>query len=476
MYHMLMCLRVIPLHHCQVVKNSRLYSIFLSEISVLCFSDELMSELILANDFQPATMMYDSSVYNDMFPFEEDKLGITTTSGQVKIDKDGSNLIGISIGGGAPNCPCLYVIQIFDNTPAASNGVLQPGDEITAINGLSVKGCTKSEAAHAIQSSKDSVVLNYNQLHVDTAKVKSLDIMLKKIKHRITDCISSSTADALGLSRAILCNDNLVKRLEELERNEIMYSEIHERIRNSFRSFYELNCVYREFGNVFAEIGCHEKQPEAGEAFRKFGELHRVIEKYGVEMLNNIRMVLGNLNTYIHKAIPDTKLTIKKYEDVKFEYLSYCLKVKEMDDEEKDYYSVREPLLRVETGNYEYRLILRCRQDARKRFSQLRSDVNAKIELLDHKHVQHLSSQLLKMVTALHNYNRVCYSLFKDTTRFPLDLDLSQCFDFNYTDEQDLTESAESIDNEKPSTDTDANSKVKTGDRDNDIDLLKYDD
>ena len=27
------------------------------------------------------------------------------------------------------------------------------------------------------------------------------------------------------------------------------------------------------------------------------------------------------------QAIPDTKLTIKKYADVKFEYLSYCLKV-----------------------------------------------------------------------------------------------------------------------------------------------------
>lgn len=431
-----------------------------------------MSESILAYDFHIASMMYESGLYSDMFPFEEDKLGITTTSGQVKIDKDNSNLIGISIGGGAPNCPCLYVIQIFDNTPASISGVLQPGDELTAINGVSVKGCTKSEAAQAIQNSRDSVVLNYNQLHVDTSKVRSLDIILKKIKHRITDCISSSTADALGLSRAILCNDNLVKRLEELERNELVYSEIHDRVRSSFGAFYGLNCVYREIGNVLAEIGCHEKQPEAGEAFRRFGELHRVIEKYGVEMLNNVRIVLGNLNTYINKAIPDTKLTIKKYEDVKFEYLSYCLKVKEMDDEEKDYYAIREPLMRVETGNYEYRLVLRCRQDARKRFSQLRSDVNAKIELLDHKHVQHLSSQLLKMVNALHNYNKICYNLLKDSTKFPLDLDLSKCFDFNYADEQDLTESTD-ISNNPDFGSLEGLAGVNVG-KDN-IDLLKDD-
>ena len=34
---------------------------------------------------------------------------------------------------------------------------------------------------------------------------------------------------------------------------------------------------------------------------------------------------------------------------------SYCLKVKEMDDEEYSYAALQEALYRVETGNYEYR-------------------------------------------------------------------------------------------------------------------------
>ena len=45
-----------------------------------------------------------------------------------------------------------------------------------------------------------------------------------------------------------------------------------------------------------------------------------------------------------------------------------------------------EPLYRVSTGNYEYRLILRCRQEARSRFAKMRKDVLEKIELLDQKH------------------------------------------------------------------------------------------
>lgn len=36
------------------------------------------------------------------------------SSGSVIIKKDQSNLIGISIGGGAPYCPCLYIVQVIN--------------------------------------------------------------------------------------------------------------------------------------------------------------------------------------------------------------------------------------------------------------------------------------------------------------------------------------------------------------------------
>lgn len=41
------------------------------------------------------------------------KRGMTVSSGSVIIKKDQSNLIGISIGGGAPYCPCLYIVQVI---------------------------------------------------------------------------------------------------------------------------------------------------------------------------------------------------------------------------------------------------------------------------------------------------------------------------------------------------------------------------
>lgn len=106
---------------------------------------------------------------------------MTITSGNVVIQKDSNNLIGISIGGGAPLCPCLYIVQIFDNTPAAIDGTLQSGDEVVAINGVSARGKTKIEVAKMIQSSNSQVSINYNKLHADPKQGRTLDIALKKV-------------------------------------------------------------------------------------------------------------------------------------------------------------------------------------------------------------------------------------------------------------------------------------------------------
>lgn len=87
--------------------------------------------------------------------------GMTVSSGSVKLKKDSQNLIGISIGGGAPYCPCLYVVQIFDNTPAAKDGTLASGDEIVGVNGQPVKAKSKVEVARLIQSYKVSFCFRF---------------------------------------------------------------------------------------------------------------------------------------------------------------------------------------------------------------------------------------------------------------------------------------------------------------------------
>ncbi|XP_076121752.1 PRKCA-binding protein [Alosa pseudoharengus] len=386
-------------------------------------------------------------MFTDMdYELEEDKLGIPTVPGTVTLQKDAQNLIGISIGGGAQYCPCLYIVQVFDNTPAALDGTLAAGDEITGVNSKTVKGKTKVEVAKMIQAVQGEVTIHYNKLQADPKQGKSLDIVLKKVKHRLVENLSSGTADALGLSRAILCNDGLVKRLEELEKTAELYKGLMEHTKRLLRAFFELSQTHRAFGDVFSVIGVREPQAAASEAFVKFAEAHRNIEKYGIQLLKTIKPMLHDLNTYLHKAIPDTKLTIRKYLDVKFEYLSYCLKVKEMDDEEYSCIALGEPMYRVSTGNYEYRLVLRCRQEARARFAKMRKDVLEKIELLDQKHVQDIVFQLQRFVSGMSRYYDECYAVLKEADVFPIEVDLSRTMinygsqSQAYTDEEEEEE------------------------------------
>lgn len=99
--------------------------------------------------------------------------------------------------------------------------------------------------------------------------------------------------------------------------------------------------------------------------------------------------------------------------------------MKELDDEEHTYAALQDPLYRVETGNYEYRLILRCRQEARAKFASLRNDVLEKLELLESKHAQDLVNHLRKLIEGLANYSRdILEKVQSHPNLFPIEVDL----------------------------------------------------
>ena len=93
-----------------------------------------------------------------------------------------------------------------------------------------------------------------------------------------------------------------------------------------------------------------------------------------------------------------------------------------MDDEEYSYASIGEPLYMVETGKYEYRLVLRCRQEARARFAKLMADVLEKIELLDNKYVQDIVYQLQRFVAAMLRYYHECVEQLEINSVFPIEM------------------------------------------------------
>lgn len=53
----------------------------------------------------------------------------------------------------------------------------------------------------------------------------------------------------------------------------------------------DLRPAFSAFGDAFAGIGVREPQPRASEAFRAFGDYHRLMEKNGVQTLKTIKPV-----------------------------------------------------------------------------------------------------------------------------------------------------------------------------------------
>ncbi|XGW25505.1 hypothetical protein V3C99_006713 [Haemonchus contortus] len=357
---------------------------------------------------------------------EEDRMGMRIQSETIEITKDEKGLVGISIGGGHPYCPCVYVVQIFDKSPADADGRIRAGDEVVAVNGITVKGERKSAVAQLIQCSTNPVKITINKLETDSSKGKTLDIMMKKIKHKIVEFMDTDSADALGLSRAILCNDPLLRKMKVLEDNTQLYRNLIGYFSDLFYFQEKISHCQKDFGDIFCELAAHESHANANEAFTVFGEAHRQLSKKQSDSLKNLRPLIADLVTYVDKVIPDTQLTLKKYLDVKYEYLSYCLKLKEMDDEELEYHSLNEGLYRVETGNYEYRLMLRCRQETRQKFIQMRNDVMIKIELLDQKHVRDIAQHLANLATVMKDCLAECSSALQNTQNTPIEIDIIQ--------------------------------------------------
>ena len=179
------------------------------------------------------------------------------------------------------------------------------------------------------------------------------------------------------------------------------------------------------FGSTFCEVAARESTSEEHILFGALGNCHKAFNREQIVLVNKLNDIILQLQMYAEKAIPDTKTSIKKYLDAKFEYLSFCLKMKELEDEEQnamtllaaaggndrsqyDLSSLTEYLQRIEAGNYEYRIMLRGRETSRDKFVKERKHVMIKIELLDEKHIRELALQLRTIIESLKNNHTIC--------------------------------------------------------------------
>ena len=93
--------------------------------------------------------------------------------------------------------------------------------------------------------------------------------------------------------------DSLVKRLDELERTSELYHGLIEHTRSVLKAIFELAHTHRTFGDAFAKIGAREPQFKASEAFTKFGNAHRQIDRHAITLLRTVKPVFIDSHLFI---------------------------------------------------------------------------------------------------------------------------------------------------------------------------------
>lgn len=85
--------------------------------------------------------------------------------------------------------------------------------------------------------------------------------------------------------------DALLKKMDELERTSSLYKGLIDHTRILLKSMFEMATCHKAFGDLFASIGAREQQLNASNAFSKFGEAHRQMDKFAHTLLKTIKPV-----------------------------------------------------------------------------------------------------------------------------------------------------------------------------------------
>lgn len=165
-----------------------------------------------------------------------------------------------------------------------------------------------------------------------------------------------------------------------------------------------------DLGTLLSEIGVKETESGLNTKLTSVAESHRAVGR-GLESFQpEVEPIASQMETFLEKAIPDTRMTQKRYEDVKYTYLAYCLKVHEMGERQLAAQEKGELLPRMHTGNFEFRHTLRECMRAKEAFRRLRQDLTEKLNVLEAKHTQDIIKQLSDItsaLTAFHETSRI---------------------------------------------------------------------
>lgn len=331
--------------------------------------------------------------YEDSYYFDEDRCGLELTEHEITIEKPVENsILGLTLSGGIPVCPFVYISHLTKDSLASESG-LQLGDEISGINNVDISFRLRRKDVKEIIESEIKLVLSVRRIVVDhdvvAKKSASLEMKYQKMKHKfIEKHLEDSTADAIGFTRAILANDLAqdhivwVKSKQEfLTGFKLKLDDLIGFYQNQADTYLTLSeACSTAFSNKNNKDNSPTSDPPDEPLTVKLPKTNKTLNHGILDAHSKHAQTAKGLNFCRNKLIEfeQTKLAttvqiLEIYEHDKYEFLSFFLKMKEMEEEENDAIYNNIPCWRLESGNYDYRMFLKAKVLLKDKFKKSRT-------------------------------------------------------------------------------------------------------
>ena len=168
---------------------------------------------------------------------------------------------------------------------------------------------------------------------------------------------------------------DLEKRIESLRDTQKKYAQLIS-LANQFQTtFVPLLETQKSLAEHFAFMSV--RAPELTTQFHYNAETQKVISRNGETLLAAVKHFISNMQTVSSKTMEDTLLTVKTYESARLSYDAYRT---ECDSLRKQAATSQKASNNLATASAEF-------EKHKKKFEQLRKDVDIKLKLLDENKV-----------------------------------------------------------------------------------------
>eukprot|EP00123_Amoebidium_parasiticum_P013273 comp21868_c2_seq1/m.31277 comp21868_c2_seq1/g.31277 ORF comp21868_c2_seq1/g.31277 comp21868_c2_seq1/m.31277 type:complete len:423 (-) comp21868_c2_seq1:79-1347(-) len=332
-----------------------------------------------------------------------------------------NNTLGLSVGGGAPLCPCLYVARIYPGEPASQQHLLEVGDELVAVNGQSLSGMSRDQAAEVMRQAGNIVRISY--IKFDTNSVEEtfdlrFNVGVNTLIVGMAELMGKDAVDSFQLHEQVeLESDDLLRQLEQFKRTNDSHRALPRQLLMYKNAVADMADSHKQLAECLIAEVAKQTDQSLFKCAEKTAAAHKGTQKALDVVVAAMHPFYDSMETLADKALGDYQMTLDKYFAVRKGHVALSMAIRELDVEEKAVADRNGRLERCSTGNIKYRKLLRMKEATKAKMMDLQDDIGVKLGLLHRKIGDTFTSRVWGMLEGLAHQHAEMARLYAEAVR-----------------------------------------------------------